>query len=172
MKNALLIIPALLLSGCGGSQVLANITAVLNGIAALQAALPSAGVSPAIAKEIGEYASAAANGTAKCAADLAAGGDTAVLVAKCGQYLAGAVQPALPPGTPQNVAGLVATVYAEIQVVYAAIEANSKGASTGTGASRASVTLVANKATWTPSKREASQLRSLSVRASKLAKGA
>lgn len=169
MKYAILAILTLSLTACGGSEVLANVTAVLNGIAALEGALPSAGISPGIAKEIGEYASAAAAGTAKCATDLAAGGETAVLVAKCGQYLAAAVQPALPPGTPQNIAGLVATVYAEIQVVYAAVEANSKGSSPGTGVAKAAVT---TRATWEPSKRESTQLRALAARASKLAKGA
>lgn len=158
-------------TGCGTTQVFASVEAVLNGIAALQSALPTAGVPPALAKQIGDYAAAAATGVGQCASLLAAGGDTATLVAACGKDLAAAVQPVLPPGTPQNVAGLVAAVYAEIQVVYAAIEAASPAPSTTTTTKKAATARAGfSPVHWQPSAQEARKLRGVASRAAKLAK--
>lgn len=172
MLSVLIISLCLSGTGCGTTQVFTSVEAVLNGIAALQSALPTAGVPPTIAKQIGDYATAAAMGVGQCASLLAAGGDTATLVAACGKDLASAVQPALPPGTPQNVAGLVAAVYAEIQVVYAAIEAASPAPSTTTGTKKAALAKAGESPVhWQPGSEEARKLRGLAARASKLAKG-
>lgn len=167
LAKTLSIIMILVLSltavGCSGTSVLTDIQAVLDGIAALQGELPLAGVSPAIAKAIGDYASAAATGVGQCAALLAMGGDTTTLVAKCGAYLTAAVKPVLPPGTAQNIVGLVNLIYEEIQVVYTAIEAGQKG-------SPVSTNKLSIPTTWHPSYRYAGKLRAMANQAAILAK--
>lgn len=165
-----LLIGALALSivGCktqSTATVMEDAAIVLNAVAGLQGALPLAGISPVLAKQIGDYASAAAAGVGQCAAVLSAGGETTTLVAKCGEDLTAAIKPTLPPGTPQNVVGLVNVIYSELQVVYAAIEAGQESPAAG-GPTKASL---APRVMYTPSAKEAKELRALAVRASALA---
>lgn len=159
---------------CSSSQVFASIEAALQAISALQSFLPVAGVSPALAKEVGEYASAAATGVGQCSALLAAGGETVTLVSKCGQFLAAAVQPTLPPGTSQQVIGMVSAVYAEIQVVYAAIEAASPAPPITQAPVKKAAMIHAHAvktipAAWNPSKRDSARMLALSKKALALA---
>ena len=168
---SLIVIVALSLTvvACTANQVFTAIEAALQAISVLQAFLPLAGVSPAIAQQIGDYSSAAAAGIGQCSATLAAGGETVTLVTKCEQSLSSAVRPVLPPGTPLKVLGLVDAVYGEIQVIYAAIEANAPAPAPITQAKVKAHAVTAPSAVWYPSKHDASKLLGLATQAQKLA---
>lgn len=167
----LVVLVALSLSvvACTANQVFTAIEAALQAISALQGFLPLAGVSPAVAQQVGEYTSAAATGVGQCSALLAAGGETVTLVSKCGQALTAAVKPVLPPGTPMKVIGLVSAVYDEIQVVYDAIEANAPAPPKPVTQAKLKAHAAAPSTTWYPSKKDASKLLNLATQAQKLA---
>lgn len=165
------------LTACSGSQIFTAIETALQAISALQAFLPTAGLSPVLSKQIGDYASAAAAGVGQCSSLLAAGGDTVTLVSKCGQALTAAVKPVLPPGTPTKVVGIVDAVYGEIQVVYAIIESTATPSAAKPAAPKGIHISVARKphaaaplpTAWYPSKHDASKLLGLATQAQKLA---
>ena len=170
LSLAMLVALSLTVVACTANQVFTALESALQAISVLQAFLPLAGVSPAVAADVGEYASAAATGVGQCSALLAAGGETVTLVSKCGQSLTAAIKPTLPPGTPMKVIGLVSAVYDEIQVVYDAIEANAP-APPGpvTQAKVKAHAVTAPSAVWYPSKHDASKLLGLATQAQKLA---
>ena len=166
---AVIVALSLTVVACTANQVLTDIEAALQAISVLQAFLPLAGISPAIANDVGEYASAAATGIGQCSALLAAGGETVTLVSKCEQSLSAAIKPTLPPGTPMKVIGLVDAVYAEIQVVYAAIESSAPAPAPVKASALKAHAAPANPTVWYPSKRDASKLLGLATQAEKLA---